>query len=75
MRFETGKVAKLASGAVIASFADTVVMASAMRAGPRPGLDFFPLQCDYRERTGAGGKFPGGFRKREGPPQEKERDT
>jgi polyribonucleotide nucleotidyltransferase len=42
------------------------------RSNPRPGLDFFPLQCDYRERMGAGGKFPGGFRKREGAPNEKE---
>ncbi len=72
MRFETGKVARLASGAVMASYADTTVLTTAMRAEPRPGLDFFPLQCDYREKLGAGGKFPGGFRKREGPPQEKE---
>ena len=72
MRFETGQVAKQASGAVIASYADTVVMCTAMRSNPRPGLDFFPLQCDYRERTSAAGKFPGGFRKREGAPNEKE---
>ena len=72
LRLETGKIAKLASGAVVASYADTTVLATAMRAGPRPGLDFFPLQCDYREKLGAGGKFPGGFRKREGPPGEKE---
>jgi polyribonucleotide nucleotidyltransferase len=72
MRFETGEVAKQASGAVIASYADTVVMCTAMRSDPRPGLDFFPLQCDYRERTSAAGKFPGGFRKREGAPNEKE---
>ena len=71
-KIETGKVARLASGAVVASYADTMVLTSAMRADPRPGLDFFPLQCDYREKLGAGGKFPGGFRKREGPPNEKE---
>jgi polyribonucleotide nucleotidyltransferase len=71
-RIETGKVARLASGAVIASYADSTVLATAMRAEPRPGLDYFPLQCDYREKLGAGGKFPGGFRKREGPPNEKE---
>ena len=71
-RFETGEVARLASGAVIASYAESTVLCSAMRAAPRPGLDFFPLQCDYREKLGAAGKFPGGFRKREGPPNEKE---
>lgn len=72
MRFQTGKVARLASGAVLASHADSTVLATAMRADPRPGLDFFPLQCDYREKLGAGGRFPGGFKKREGPPNEKE---
>ncbi|MCH7798991.1 MAG: polyribonucleotide nucleotidyltransferase [Planctomycetes bacterium] len=72
LRFETGQIAKLASGAVIATYADTTILASAMRADPRPGLDFFPLQCDYREKLTASGKFPGGFRKREGPPNEKE---
>jgi len=71
-RLETGRIAKLASGCVIASHGDSVVLCSAMRADPRPGLDFFPLQCDYRERTSSVGKFPGGFRKREGPPNEKE---
>ncbi len=72
LRFETGRVAKLASGAVIVTYGETVVLATAMRAAPRPGIDFFPLQCDYRERMAAGGKFPGGFRKREGAPSEKE---
>jgi len=72
LRFETGEVAKLASGAVMATYADTVVMASCVRSNPRPGIDFFPLQCDYRERTSASGRFPGGFRKREGAPNEKE---
>jgi len=72
LRFETGKVARLAHGAVIATYADTAVLATAIRADPRPGMDYFPLQCDYREKLGAGGKFPGGFRKREGPPNEKE---
>jgi len=71
-RIETGKVAKLASGAVMVTYGDCTVLATAMRADPRPGLDFFPLQCDYRERQSAGGKFPGGFRKREGAPNEKE---
>ena len=71
-RLETGKIARQASGAVVASYADNTVLVTAMRAGPRPGIDFFPLQCDYREKLAAGGKFPGGFRKREGPPSEKE---
>ncbi len=71
-RMETGKVAKLASGAVFVSHHQGTVMVTAMRADPRPGLDFFPLQCDYRERTNASGRFPGGFRKREGAPNEKE---
>ena len=72
LRFETGKVAKLASGAIIARYGESAVLCTAMRADPRPGLDFFPLQCDYREKLTASGKFPGGFRKREGAPGEKE---
>jgi len=72
LRFETGRVAKLASGAVIASYADTWVLATCVRANPRQGIDFFPLTCDYREKLGAAGKYPGGFRKREGQPSEKE---
>jgi len=72
LRLETGEVARLASGAVMVTYAESTVLTTAIRAEPRPGLDFFPLQCDYREKMGAGGKFPGGFRKREGPPNEKE---
>lgn len=72
LRFETGRVAKLANGAIVATYGDTCLLATCVRANPRPGIDFFPLTCDYRERTSAGGKFPGGFRKREGPPSEKE---
>ncbi len=72
MRIETGRVAKLATSALIISYADTTVMCTCMRATPRPGLDFFPMQVDYREKLSAGGKFPGGFRKREGAPNEKE---
>jgi polyribonucleotide nucleotidyltransferase len=71
-RLETGRMARLASGSVVATYAESTVLATAMRAEPRPELDYFPLQCDYREKLGAGGKFPGGFRKREGPPNEKE---
>ncbi len=72
LKLETGVVAKLASSAVMATYGGTTVLATVVRAEPRPGLDFFPLTVDYRERTSAGGKFPGGFRKREGPPNEKE---
>ncbi|MFM8784173.1 MAG: hypothetical protein ACKOFI_03270, partial [Phycisphaerales bacterium] len=59
LRLETGKVAKLASGAMIISYGDTVVLCTAVRANPRAGIDFFPLTCDYRERTAAAGKYPG----------------
>lgn len=71
-RLETGKIARLATGAVVATYGESSVLTTVVRADPRPGLDFFPLQCDYRERMSAGGKFPGGFRKREGAPNEKE---
>lgn len=72
LRMETGEIARLANAAVLVSYADSSVLCTAVRANPRPGLDFFPLQCDYRERMPAAGKFPGGFRKREGAPNEKE---
>ncbi|MEZ6210359.1 MAG: polyribonucleotide nucleotidyltransferase [Phycisphaerales bacterium] len=72
LTLETGKVAKLASSAVIATYAETAVLATVVRADPRPGIDFVPLTVDYREKTSAAGKYPGGFRKREGAPNEKE---
>ena len=72
MSIATGKVAKLATSAVIITYGESTVLCSCMRADPRPGLDFFPLQVDYREKTTAAGKFPGGFRKREGAPNDKE---
>ncbi|MEM1166698.1 MAG: polyribonucleotide nucleotidyltransferase [Planctomycetota bacterium] len=72
LRFETGRVAKQATSMVFATYGETTVMATVMHADPRPGLDFFPMQVDYREKTAAAGKFPGGFRKREGAPNEKE---
>jgi polyribonucleotide nucleotidyltransferase len=53
-------------------YGDTVVFAAVVSGPPRPGIDFFPLSCDYRERTAAAGKFPGGFLKREGRPTTKE---
>jgi polyribonucleotide nucleotidyltransferase len=69
---ETGKIAKLCDAAVLAHYAGSTVLATVVRAKPREGLDFFPLTVDYREKTAAAGKFPGGFRKREGAPNEKE---
>jgi polyribonucleotide nucleotidyltransferase len=70
--FETGALAKQAAGAVLAQYGDTVVLVAAASDKPRAGIDFFPLTCDYRERTAAAGKFPGGFIKREGRPTTKE---
>src|SRR5436309_5332371 len=72
LSIETGTYAKLAHGAVSVQFADTVVFGAVVRANPREGIDFFPLQVDYRERRAAAGKFPGGFMKREGRPTNKE---
>ena len=53
-------------------YGETVVFGAVVRANPREGIDFFPLQVDYRERRAAAGKFPGGFLKREGRPTNKE---
>jgi polyribonucleotide nucleotidyltransferase len=72
LSIETGTLAKLAHGAVTVQYADTVVFGAVVRAKPREGIDFFPLQVDYRERRAAAGKFPGGFMKREGRPTTKE---
>jgi len=70
---ETGKIAKLADGAVIVSSGDTIVLVSAVSAASiKEGQDFFPLTVDYREKAAAAGKFPGGYFKREGRPTEKE---
>src|ERR687883_1103803 len=70
---ETGKIAKLADGAVIVSCGDTMVLTSAVSATSiKEGQDFFPLTVDYREKAAAAGKFPGGYFKREGRPTEKE---
>jgi len=70
---ETGKVAKQANGAVIVRSGDTVVLVSACsNEHPKPGAAFFPLTVDYREYTYAGGRFPGGFIKREGRMSERE---
>ena len=73
LTLETGKIARQASGAVIATFGDTVVLATAVSSKvEREGQDFFPLTCDYLEKTYAAGKIPGGFFKREGRLTEKE---
>jgi polyribonucleotide nucleotidyltransferase len=72
LSIETGALAKQASGACLIQYGETVVLSAAATGPSRPGIDFFPLTCDYRERTAAAGKFPGGFLKREGRPTTKE---
>ncbi len=70
---ETGEIARQATGAVMLSMGDTVVLVTVVAAkDARPGLDFFPLTVDYQERTYAAGRIPAGFMKREGRPSEKE---
>ncbi|HLY39849.1 MAG TPA: polyribonucleotide nucleotidyltransferase [Terracidiphilus sp.] len=71
--FETGRMAKQASGAALVTTGESVVLATAVASQEqREGIDFFPLTVDYREYTYAGGRIPGGFIKREGRPSEKE---
>lgn len=70
--FETGELAKQAAGSCLVGIGETVVLCATTTGPPRPGIDFFPLMCDYRERVAAAGKFPGGFLKREGRPTLKE---
>lgn len=73
LSIETGKLAKQADGAVMVRYADTMVLATVVsNKEVVEGQDFFPLQVEYRERTAAAGKIPGGFFKREGRPSEKE---
>src|SRR4051812_26543097 len=70
---ETGKIARQADGAVLATYGETVVLATVVSAHqPKPGQDFFPLTVNYQEKTYAAGKIPGGFFKREGRPSENE---
>jgi len=70
---ETGKVARQADGAVVATYGETVVLATAVGARePKPGIDFFPLTVNYQEKYFAAGKIPGGYFKREGRPTERE---
>jgi polyribonucleotide nucleotidyltransferase len=73
LTFETGRMAKQASGAALVTQGDSVVLATAVAApDPKEGIDFFPLTVDYREYAYAGGRIPGGFIKREGRPSERE---
>ena len=73
LSLETGKVARQADGAVMATLGETTVLCTAVAASsPRPGQDFFPLTVNYQEKTFAAGKIPGSFFKREGRPSEKE---
>ncbi|MEK7268206.1 MAG: polyribonucleotide nucleotidyltransferase [Nitrospirota bacterium] len=73
LRLETGRVAKQADGAVLASYGDTVVLATAVASETvKSGIDFLPLTVDYQEKAYAAGKIPGGYFKREGRPSEKE---
>jgi len=70
---ETGKIARQASGAVMATYGDTKVLCTVVAMdSERPGIDFFPLSVHYVEKTYAAGRIPGGFFKREGRPSEKE---
>jgi polyribonucleotide nucleotidyltransferase len=70
MTFEAGKLAKLADGAVVATYGQTQVLATCVRSNPREGIDFFPLTIDVEERAYAAGKIPGSFFRREGRPGE-----
>jgi polyribonucleotide nucleotidyltransferase len=73
LSLETGRIARQANGAVLAKYGDTSVLATAVAdREPRAGIDFFPLMVDYREKTYAAGKIPGGYFKREARPSEKE---
>jgi polyribonucleotide nucleotidyltransferase len=70
---ETGKIARQADGAVVATYGETKVLATAVAAKqPKEGIDFLPLTCNYQEKFYAAGRIPGGYFKREGRPTEKE---
>src|SRR5256712_3917925 len=73
LKLETGKIARQADGAVLATYGETVVLATVVAAkSPREGVDFLPLTVDYQEKFYAAGRIPGGYFKREGRPTEKE---
>src|SRR6476619_8660503 len=69
---ETGRMAKQATGSALVQFGDTMVLASVTVSDKQTPLDFFPLLVEYREKTYAAGKIPGGFIKREGRPHDHE---
>jgi polyribonucleotide nucleotidyltransferase len=70
LTMQTGKLAKLADGAVVVTYGQTQVIATCVRSNPREGIDFFPLTIDVEERAYAAGKIPGSFFRREGRPGE-----
>ncbi|MCC7139960.1 MAG: polyribonucleotide nucleotidyltransferase [Planctomycetes bacterium] len=72
LTIETGRLVMLAAGSAVVRLGDTIVLSGASSGPSREGTDFFPLTIDYREKTYAAGKIPGGFMKREGPPSQKE---
>ena len=72
LTFETGRLAKQAHGSILITYGDSVVLVTAVSGDERPGLDFFPLTCEYVEKTFAAGKIPGGFFKREGRQRDEE---
>src|SRR5579862_3826252 len=73
LTLETGKIARQADGSVLATYGETVVLATVVGASsPREGVDFFPLTVNYQERYYAAGKIPGGYFKRERAPTERE---
>ncbi|MCL2779509.1 MAG: polyribonucleotide nucleotidyltransferase [Polyangiaceae bacterium] len=72
LTLETGRLAKQANGAVLVSYGESVVLVTAVSGDERPGLDFFPLTCEYIEKTFAAGRIPGGFFKREGRQRDEE---
>ncbi len=73
LTLETGKIARQADGAVLATYGETTVLATVVGLkSPKPGQDFFPLTVNYQEKAFAAGRIPGGYFKREGRPSEKE---
>src|SRR6188472_2687031 len=72
LTLETGRLAKQAHGSILVTYGDTMVLVTAVSQDERPGLDFFPLTCEFVEKTYAAGKIPGGFFKREARQREEE---